>query len=249
MAKNVVIVFTDLVGSTALASRVGPERAEELRSENFRLLRAALRPHLGREVKNLGDGLMIVFSNSSAAFSAGVAIQQAFHARNRFAADGERFDIRVGISSGEAYQEDGDFFGPPVVEASRLCGICDGGQILTSALVKSLVGTRGGFTFEGLGTRELKGLVEPVEVFAIGWEPLPDTTDPDLGVSFRRDSDRRVALPARLTPSPGAIFAGRVAERARWDDAWKDAAAGERRLWLLGGEPASARRRWCRVSP
>src|SRR5688572_30287723 len=178
MSQNVVVVFTDLVGSSELASRVGPERAEELRVEHFRLLRSALRPHPGREVKNMGDGLMVAFSSVSAALSAGVAMQQAVSARNRGAAASERFDIRVGVASGEADEEDGDFFGPPVVRASRLCARCEGGQILTSALERLVVGARGGFDFEAQGTHALKGLTEPVEVFAVGWDPLPDAPGP-----------------------------------------------------------------------
>ena len=237
MPRNIAILFTDLVGSTAAASRVGPERAEQLRVEHFRLLRAAIRPHLGREVKNLGDGMMIMFSSASAAIAAATTLQQAFEARNRHASDGERFDLRVGISAGDAFEEAGDFFGPPVVEAARLCATAEGGQILTSALAMAFLDTRDGVDVEVLGTRELKGLSETVEVFAVAWEPLPDTADPALGVaSLHVDSDLRIGLPERLTSAPGAIFAGRFVERARWLDAWKEAAAGEQRLWLLGGE-------------
>ena len=133
MARNITVLFTDLVGSTATASRVGPERAEQLRVEHFRLFRAAIRPHLGREVKNLGDGMMVVFSSVSAAIGAATSLQQVFHARNRDAPSGERFDLRVGVAAGDAFEEAGDFFGPPVVEAARLCATASGGQILTSA--------------------------------------------------------------------------------------------------------------------
>jgi class 3 adenylate cyclase len=54
--ETVTVLFTDLVGATALASTVGPERAEELRQEHFALLREAIAAANGREVKNLGDG-------------------------------------------------------------------------------------------------------------------------------------------------------------------------------------------------
>jgi len=60
----VAVLMTDLVGSTAMADRVGPEAAEELRTEHFGLLRGALERTSRREVKNLGDGLMVVFSSA-----------------------------------------------------------------------------------------------------------------------------------------------------------------------------------------
>jgi class 3 adenylate cyclase len=55
--ETITVLFTDLVGSTELMSRVGETAAEELRREHFVLLRASIAPHGGREVKNLGDGL------------------------------------------------------------------------------------------------------------------------------------------------------------------------------------------------
>jgi adenylate cyclase len=68
------------------------------------------------EVKNLGDGLMIVFRASSPALSCAVAMQQAVEldGRSEIAAVG----LRVGVSAGEVEAEDDDFFGEPVVEAA-----------------------------------------------------------------------------------------------------------------------------------
>ena len=63
----ITVVFTDLVGSTELSSRLGPEGSEELRQTHFQLLRGAVAAHGGTEVKNLGDGLMVVFSSLSRA--------------------------------------------------------------------------------------------------------------------------------------------------------------------------------------
>ncbi len=75
--------MTDLVGSTAMVGRVGPEAAEELRTEHFGLLRGALERSAGREVKNLGDGLMVVFASAAQALTCGVEMQQAVQPRRR----------------------------------------------------------------------------------------------------------------------------------------------------------------------
>ena len=56
--ETVTLVFTDLVGSTELLSRLGPEAAEVLRREHFGLLRSSLAENHGTEVKNTGDGMM-----------------------------------------------------------------------------------------------------------------------------------------------------------------------------------------------
>ena len=51
--------------------------------------------------------------------------------------------VRIGVSVGDATQEEGDYFGPPVVEAARLCAQANGGQVLVSYLTRMMVGRRG----------------------------------------------------------------------------------------------------------
>src|SRR6266568_8915218 len=129
--ETVTSPFTDLVGSTALASRVGPNEAEDLRLEHFALLREAIAAANGREVKNLGDGLMVAFDSVTAAVGAAVKMQQAIDRHNRHGV-AEPLAIRVGLSVGESAREGSDYFGTPVVEAARLCAAAEGGQILTT---------------------------------------------------------------------------------------------------------------------
>ena len=65
--------------------------------------------------------------------------------------------------------EDGDWFGTPVVEASRLCAAATGDQILVSDLVRALAGSRTEFDVIPLGSRELKGLPAPLTVWRSGF--------------------------------------------------------------------------------
>src|SRR5262245_60611669 len=92
--ETVTILFTDLVGSTELLSRVGEARADELRREHFGLLRTAIEQTGGREVKNLGDGLMVAFDGAASALDAAVAMQQAIAARPP---DAEPLSIKIGV--------------------------------------------------------------------------------------------------------------------------------------------------------
>ena len=61
---TVTFLFTDLVGSVRLRERLGADAAESLRQTQFRLLREAVAVNAGQEVKNLGDGLMVVFASA-----------------------------------------------------------------------------------------------------------------------------------------------------------------------------------------
>src|SRR4051794_15539249 len=154
-------VFTDLVDSTATAARLGPAAAEELRQTHFKLLRGAVSASGGTEVKNLGDGLMVMYSSPSRALAGAVGMAQAIEHHNR--STDEPLGVRIGMSAGEAVEEDGDFFGDPVVEAARLCGAAEGGQVLITQLVQLMVGRHATETFIELGPLDLKGMPGPVE--------------------------------------------------------------------------------------
>src|SRR5882672_9395481 len=135
--ETVTVVFTDLVGSTELASRLGHDAYEALRHEHFAALRTAVTKHGGTEVKTTGDGLMLRFDSAASAIACAVAMQQATDGAAR-TAHRQPLQIRVGMSSGEATHDNQDLFGPPVVEASRLCAAAAAGQIVLSDLVRML---------------------------------------------------------------------------------------------------------------
>jgi class 3 adenylate cyclase len=216
---TVSVVMTDLVGSTAMADRLGPEAAEELRSEHFALLRGALERTGGREVKNLGDGLMVVFGSASRALECAMAMQQALEARNRRAE--EPLAVRIGASLGDTTVEDGDHFGEPVVQAARLCAAAQGGQIVVSDLVRQIGGSSDRLRFRALGGLELKGISAPVQAFELEWEPA---------------RGGGIALPQRLRELPPTGYVGRVAERAALEELWVEVREGSLRLALIGGE-------------
>jgi class 3 adenylate cyclase/tetratricopeptide (TPR) repeat protein len=220
------VVFTDLVGSTELSSRLGPEATELLRVVHFGLLRTAIEPFEGREVKNLGDGLMITFPSLGKSLDGSIAMQQAIERHN--ATGKEPLGVRVGISTGDATEEDDDFFGEPVVEAARLCAKCDAGQIIISQLT-SMLARSSGHTFTSIGDLELRGIEVPVPSFTVDWEPAA--------------SDAAIGLPDRLVPDMEQQIAGRVRETDALAQAWKSAAAGEPRITLLAGEPGIGKTR------
>ncbi|MGH9275732.1 MAG: adenylate/guanylate cyclase domain-containing protein, partial [Acidimicrobiales bacterium] len=152
---TVTMLFTDLVRSTELAERLGPEKGEAMLRGHFQLLREIVAMHGGHEVKNLGDGLMVVFSSPTDAVSCGIAIQHAV----AHAVGEEPIAVRIGIHTGEPVFDNGDYFGMSVVIAKRLCDAAEGGQILVSDIVRSLVAPTHRMD-QGAEIR-LKGLTDP----------------------------------------------------------------------------------------
>ena len=223
-------VFTDLVDSTALASAVDRDAGERLREAHFGLLRSAVAATGGQEVKGLGDGLMLRFTSPTRALACGVAIQQAIERHNRRTTT--PLAIRIGMSTGEATEADGDYYGDAVVEAARLCAEASGGQILISDLLRLLVGRHATHEMTELDARTLKGLPQPVTVVEVHWEPAPEQTGDDA---------QQVPLPNQLLgPGGSSLFAffGRGSELAALDQAVKEATTERQmRAVLIGGEP------------
>ncbi len=217
--------MTDLVGSTALETRVGADLAHEIRVEHFELIRGAVEETGGRDVKNTGDGVLAVFDSATAGMSCAAAVQQRFDWRNRSAR--EQLLVKVGLSAGDAtVAEDGDCFGMPVIEAARLCARCAGGQILAKDLVAQLAGGRG-HTLKPVGSVELKGLPEPLTAVEVIWA--------------RRAQDYLIPLPPPFQQAPPMALAGRGEEARRLREMCAGAISGDPRLALLSGEPGSGK--------
>jgi class 3 adenylate cyclase len=166
---TITMLFTDLVGSTELMDRLGDDATERVRREHFAILRAAASEHGGREVKSLGDGLMVAFASALGAVACAVEMQRRIATRG--GVPEEARGLRIGLNAGEVISVEDDYFGAPVVAAKRLCDRAAAGQILASEVVRSLVGSRGEHRFVSVGAMSLKGLSEPVAAFELDWHP------------------------------------------------------------------------------
>ncbi len=228
-AGTATILFTDLVGSTELRTRLGDGAADELRRHHDQLVTQAVEEHRGTIVKLLGDGALASFGAAADAVGAATDVQRAIDRANRRVDDTRRLQLRVGCSAGDVAWEDGDCHGTPVVTAARLCDRAEGGQILVDDLVRGLARGRAEHAFRLVGELELKGLGEPVVAYEVPWEPLG--TD-------------RAPLPAPLLPVGNELpFAGRDAERDALRTQWKSAQADGRAVALVSGEPGMGKTR------
>lgn len=218
----VTLLFTDLVGSTALLDELGDDEFDRLRRVHFKMLREQVTAAGGNEVKSLGDGLMVVVPGAVDAVRCAVEMQRAVAG-----APGAGVEVRVGLHVGDPIRDEDDYFGLPVVVARRLCDLAQGGQILASSLVRDLVGTRGGFEFRPLGEVELRGLSAPVAAFEVGWDRAAAATP----------------LPPALARVAAEPFVGRDNAVATLQAGWDVARAGGCRVVLVAGEPGIGKTR------
>jgi class 3 adenylate cyclase len=143
------VLFTDIVGSTAMASSLGDERWLDLLGEHNRIVRAQLDRFRGREIKMTGDGCVAMFDGPARAVACAVGIVEQLSTIG--------LEIRAGIHTGEVELRDGDIGGVGVHIASRVMNQAESGGILASGTVKDLV-VGSGIEFLPYGTFDLKGV-------------------------------------------------------------------------------------------
>jgi class 3 adenylate cyclase len=160
------VMFTDLVGSTEMTTRLGDAAALELVRVHDALVRRGLASHHGREVKHTGDGIMAAFDDVANSVRAAADIQRHFAVYNAEASEGLR--VRIGIHAGEPVADHKDLFGAAVQLAFRLCSEAEADGIIVSELVRELCDEDEAL-FVALGERRLKGFAERTPVFRFEW--------------------------------------------------------------------------------
>jgi class 3 adenylate cyclase len=174
--RQVTVMFSDLVGSTALSARMDPEDLREVISAYQKCVAETVRRFDGFVAKYMGDGVLIYFGYPQAheddaerAVRAGLDLIAAVTGLKTDASLQTRVGIATGlvvvgdlIGSGEA-QERGIVGETPNL-AARLQGIAEPNMVVISEGTRRLLGNL--FELEDLGPKDLKGIAGPVRAFA-----------------------------------------------------------------------------------
>ncbi len=156
-----VILFADIVESTALTEQLGDAAFRAKARELDTALRAIIRECSGTPVegKVLGDGVLAVFT------SARQAIECAL--RCNAAGDSVELQLHLGIHAGDVIREGNNVYGGAVNIAARIAGATAPGEVLVSDTVRSLARTSAGVAFDDRGEQSLKGVADPQRLFAV----------------------------------------------------------------------------------
>ena len=159
------VMFTDIVGSTALTQTHGDEAAMAFLEAHDKVVRAALGALGGREVKHTGDGIMASFLSAAAAARCATRIHRELA---QFVQENNEIPIkvRIGAAAGEPVENHMDLFGSTVQLAARLCAHAQPEQSLVSNVVCELCLGKG-LAFLDLGEITFKGFDRPIRVHAI----------------------------------------------------------------------------------
>ncbi|RDV11479.1 hypothetical protein DXT99_24400 [Pontibacter diazotrophicus] len=153
------IMFTDIVGYTALMGN-DEQKAFKILDRNRKLQQPLIQKHGGRLIKELGDGVLVSFSNAADAVLSAIAIQQA-------CAEFPELKLRIGIHLGDVIFEENDVFGDSVNIASRLQTLAPEGGILISEQVYKNVANNKEVVTRLVGDEVLKNVKERVRVYEV----------------------------------------------------------------------------------
>ena len=168
-----IILFADIAESTALTERLGDAAFRDKARALDESLRRAIESNGGTAIegKLLGDGVLAVFGAAREA----IACAQEMHhlaagaggGRDPSPATRDPLLLHVGIHAGDVIREEGNVYGGAVNIAARVASEAPAGETLVSGTVRDLARTSAGASFEDRGERELKGVSEPVRVWAV----------------------------------------------------------------------------------
>ena len=200
--RIVSVLVADVVGSTAIAEKLGPERSKFLIDEVMRIMTEQVRRFDGTVAQLVGDEMLAFFGvpvshedDAERALRAALAIQRALaqYAHEVEAAYDVQLSVRIGVNTGPVVvgvQQDGDnrydpwnALGDTVNVASRLQELADRGGVLIGPTTKRQVET--GFDLEELGPQDIKGASQPLDVFRVSRIREAEAAAPSLPIVGR----------------------------------------------------------------
>src|SRR5262245_3509171 len=142
-------LFTDIVGSTQLAARIGDRAWRDLLQRFYAMGRRQLDADHGREIDTAGDGMFATFEGPARAIRCAAAISSDAKAIG--------LEIRAGLHTGEVETTGAKVSGMAVHIAARIMALAKPSEVLVSSTVRDLV-AGSGITFEERGLHALKGI-------------------------------------------------------------------------------------------
>jgi class 3 adenylate cyclase len=177
------ILFVDLSSFTPLTEAMGDAAAAGIVERFSDMVRDKAADCDGQVLKQIGDEFMLVFPDPQRAVSFGIGMQQVAAAEPRFPA------LRIGAQSGSILYREGDYVGANVNLAARVTSAAVRNQFLVTDAVREAVDLDN-VEFDHVGSRSLKGVSEPVDLFEVrtGEERVMRTADPVCGMELDEDT-------------------------------------------------------------
>jgi pimeloyl-ACP methyl ester carboxylesterase/class 3 adenylate cyclase len=152
------VLFTDIVGSTERAARMGDRKWRSVLDSFRQVVRRDLAQFRGREVNTRGDDFLATFDGPGRAVKCAGAITASAHPLG--------LEVRAGLHTGEIELQGDDVAGLAVHIGARVCSLAGADEVLVTSTVRDLV-VGSGIEFVDRGRHELKGVPGEWQVLAV----------------------------------------------------------------------------------
>jgi class 3 adenylate cyclase len=152
------VLFTDIVGSTERARKLGDRRWRDLLERHNELVRRDLERFRGNEIDTAGDGFFATFDGPARAIRCARSIVEGVRSLD--------LEVRSGLHTGECELSRGAVRGIAVHTGARVASLAEPGEVLVSSTVRDLV-AGSGIEFEDRGAQELKGIPGEWRLYAV----------------------------------------------------------------------------------
>ncbi|MCD4698649.1 MAG: adenylate/guanylate cyclase domain-containing protein, partial [Bacteroidales bacterium] len=174
--KLAAIVFTDIVGYTKRMEE-NEQKTMQLLQKQREIIFPLVKEYGGKVIKEIGDGLMMMFSSAVQAVRFAIDVQTILK--------DEELTIRAGIHIGDVIFEKGDVFGSAVNTAARIEPLAQANGICISEDVRNQLQNKTDIQTISLGIMDLKGVKEPVEIFEVFIEGISDWQKKNIAWFFK----------------------------------------------------------------
>jgi serine/threonine protein kinase/AAA+ ATPase superfamily predicted ATPase len=167
--RSIVILFSDIVGSTRFFEQRGDIDGRAMLSRHNRQMFPIIKKHSGTVIKTMGDSIMASFGEVQDGCACARQMQQSLLEENKTLPPEDRISIRIALHFGKAVIEKDDVFGDAVNVASRVEKFTDGDQIMISQAVVDALTDGHDFVFEQVGSVDMKGKSEKMSLYRLKW--------------------------------------------------------------------------------
>ncbi len=195
--KIAAIMVGDVVGYSRLVGADEEGTLARLLALRSELFIPTIEAHGGRVVNHAGDGVVVEFRSVVEAVRCALDVTRGLADRNAPLPADRRIEVRTGIHLGDVIEDaDGDLFGDAVNIAARLEGICAPGGLCLSEDAWRQVRDRLPEAFVDLGEHQLKNIVRPMRVYALGATAVAPSETPTFVQAPPRTIETARAIPA-----------------------------------------------------
>ena len=189
------ILFADVVGYSKLMSQDEIATHHSV-GQSLELFEAKSAEYGGVILDQRGDSALVLFDSAVAAVELAVAIQEQFEKVNPDVAEERQIRFRIGINVGEVLRDQRGVHGDSVNIAARLESIADPGTIFISSAVHDLIRTKLSYGYEYVGSKVLKNIAEPIDVYRVRSEVDGATMAPSIRTHANKDKRLQPDIPS-----------------------------------------------------